>query len=51
MSQFIDDSLIIEDIITLRVQCIHLFNEMLRKINLEAIDENCILSKMLRNEI
>lgn len=47
----IDENLEINDITTQRTVCIHLYNEVLRKINLNSIGNNCILSKMLRNQI
>lgn len=47
----LDEKLNIDDLITYRTQCIHLYNEMFRQLDLNEIPENCVLSRMFRNEI
>ncbi len=47
----LDEGLAIDDVITPRTQCMHLYNEMFRQLDLKDIPDNCILGKMLRNEI
>ena len=34
-----------------RTSCVHLYNEILRAIDIDKIDENCILARMFKNEI
>lgn len=51
VSKLLDPDLILNDVISSRTQCIHLYNEMLRHIDLSRLDENCILSKMLTNTL
>lgn len=41
----------IADITSSRTLCIHLYNEMLRGVNLESLDRQSILCKMLENKI
>lgn len=41
----------INDITSKRSMCVHLYNEKLKSINLNLITKDCILSKMLANEI
>ncbi|MHC5226443.1 glycosyltransferase family 32 protein [Ignatzschineria sp. LJL83] len=47
----LDPDLQVEDVITNRTQCFHLYNEMLRKVDLRHISPTSILYKMLQNEI
>ena len=47
----LDGGLEIDDITTPRTVCIHLYNEILRKVDLKSINDNCILSKMLINKV
>lgn len=49
--QLIDPDLKIEDVTSSRTVCVHLYNEMLRNIDIDNIDQNSILAKMFRNEI
>ena len=51
ISKLLDPELTLEDLITHRTQCIHLYNEMLKNVNLTNIPESCILSKMLENNL
>ncbi|MDQ1209805.1 hypothetical protein QE380_002728 [Acinetobacter baylyi] len=51
ISQLCDSNLDINDITTSRTSAIHLYNEMLRGINLENLEPNSTLARMLRNEI
>lgn len=51
ISQLCDSNLNIHDITTSRTSTIHLYNEMLRGINLDNLEPNSILAQMLRNEI
>lgn len=51
ISQILDPDLRITDLITSRTICFHLYNEMIKLINLNDLNESCVLSKMLRNEI
>lgn len=51
IKQLLDPLLAIEEVTTSRTICIHLFNEMLKKVDFHALDENSLLSKMMRNEI
>lgn len=51
ISQLCDPNLTIQDITTSRTLAIHLYNEMLRGINLESIDSNSTLARLLKNEI
>ncbi|RKG33858.1 galactosyltransferase Lgt5 [Acinetobacter guerrae] len=51
INQLCDSNLNINDITTARTSAIHLYNEMLRGINLENLETNSILSRLLRNEI
>lgn len=46
-----DPQLNIEDVTSSRTSCVHLYNEILRAIDIDKIDENCILAKMFKNEI
>jgi hypothetical protein len=47
----LDPDLTIDDLVTSRTQCIHLFNEMFRKLNSYEVPEQSVLGKMFRNEI
>lgn len=51
VNQLMDSGLKLDDITTSRTQCIHLYNEMLKGIDLQSLDRNSVLAKMLRNEI
>ncbi len=51
ISQLCDSSLDIKDITTSRTSAIHLYNEMLKGIDLENLEINSILARLLRNEI
>lgn len=51
VNQLMDPDLEIEDITTSRTLCIHLYNEMLRGIDLQSLDPECVLAQMFRNEI
>lgn len=46
-----DPELSIGDLITSRTLVFHLYNEMLRKVDLKKIPKECVLYKMLQNEI
>lgn len=49
--KLMDANLSIDDVITENSVCVHLYNETMRHVDLTKIDPNCILAKMLRNEI
>lgn len=49
--KLLDEKLKISDIISQKSMCVHLYNETLRGMDLDAIADKCILSKMLTNEI
>lgn len=49
--KLMDSKLSIDDVITGNSVCVHLYNETMRHVDLTKIDPNCILAKMLRNEI
>lgn len=51
IGQLTDSGLNIEDITSTRTLGIHLYNEMLRNLDLDEITPNSILAKMFRNEI
>ncbi|WP_151765700.1 glycosyltransferase [Acinetobacter colistiniresistens] len=51
IGQLTDSGLNIEDITSTRTLGIHLYNEMLRNLDLDKIAPNSILAKMFRNEI
>lgn len=51
ISQLLDIKLCLEDIITHRTQCVHLYNEKLRNVDFEHLKHTSILYKMLKNEI
>lgn len=51
VSKLFDPDLRIEDIISHRTQCIHLYNEMLRNIPLDQVHPESVLGKMLSNSI
>ena len=51
ISKLLDPALTLKDIVTHRTQCIHLYNEMLKDVDLLNIPNNCILSKMLDNSL
>lgn len=49
--QLLDDKINIHDIITDDSICIHLYNETLRNVDISHLPYNCVLAKILRNEI
>ncbi|WP_323842735.1 galactosyltransferase Lgt5 [Moraxella sp. Pampa] len=49
--KLLDPALTLDDIITERSVCVHLYNEVLRHQDLSHIDKNCVLAKMLDNQI
>lgn len=49
--KLLDANIQINNIITDDCLCVHLYNETIRQKDLTKIDPNCILAKMLRNEI
>lgn len=51
IGQLMDSRLQIEDIVSSKTVCVHLYNEMLRNVDLEKIAPESILAKMFRNEI
>ncbi|WP_179997093.1 MULTISPECIES: glycosyltransferase [unclassified Acinetobacter] len=51
ISQLWDPELSVQDITTSRTLGIHLYNEMLRGLDLNTIDQRSILARLLRNEI
>lgn len=51
ISQLCDPNLTIEEVITSRTSCVHIYNEILRGIDISVLDKACILSKFLRNEV
>ncbi len=51
VGQLLDPALKIEDLTSSRTQCVHLYNEMLRKMDLEKIPAGCVLAKMIDNEV
>lgn len=51
IKQLLDANLDLDDIVTSRTICVHLYNEMLRNVDLDNIEHNSILAKMFRNEI
>ncbi|MFV5453755.1 glycosyltransferase [Acinetobacter towneri] len=51
ISQLCDPKLTIQDITTSRTLAIHLYNEMLRSIDLSSLDSNSTLARLLKNEI
>ena len=51
IGQLLDPRLQIEDIVSSKTVCVHLYNEMLRNVDLEKIAPESILAKMFRNEI
>lgn len=51
ISQILTPNLNVSDIVSYRTCCIHLYNEKLRKVDLNSLDLNSILSKMLNNQI
>ena len=51
VSKLLDPDLKINDLITHRTKCIHLYNEMIKNIDLEDIPKTSILSKMLENSL
>lgn len=51
VSKLLDPDLKINDLITHRTKCIHLYNEMIKSIDLEDIPKTSILSKMLENSL
>lgn len=51
VSHFTDPNLNIEDITSSRTLCLHLYNEMLKKVDISNLNPTCVLSKMLKNEI
>lgn len=51
VSQLIDSELDLNDIISSRTLCVHLYNEMLKKVDISKLNCESILSKMLTNKI
>lgn len=51
VQKLLDPSLDIHDVTTQYSVCVHLYNETLKNVDLTQIDPNCILAKMLRNDI
>lgn len=51
ISQLLTPHLTIDDITTHRTLCIHLYNEKLRSVNIDTLNKNSLLAKMLNNEI
>lgn len=51
INQFLDPNLSVSDITTSRTLAIHLYNEMLKGIDYSTLDVDCVLSKLLNNEI
>ncbi|MCA4790176.1 MULTISPECIES: glycosyltransferase [Acinetobacter] len=51
ISQLCDPNLTIQDITTSRTLAVHLYNEMLKGIDLEVLNKNSMLYKFLANEI
>lgn len=51
VGQFLDVELDIADIVSKRTACIHLYNEMLRDVNLQELKEDNILYHLLNNDI
>jgi len=47
----LDGDLRIDDVVTSRTVAVHLYNEMLRGLDLGAIEPGCVLQKMLRNAL
>jgi hypothetical protein len=47
----LDGDLRIADIATDRTVAVHLYNEMLRGLNLETLEPGCVLKKILKNEL
>lgn len=51
VNRLLEQNLYIEDITTKNSLCVHLYNEVLRSIDLTKISPNCILSQMLKNQL
>jgi len=51
INQLTDSGLSIDDICSTRTSCIHLYNEMLKNIDISVLDENSVLHQLLKNEI
>lgn len=51
VTQFLTPHLTIDDITTHRTLCIHLYNEKLRSVNIDTLNKNSLLAKMLAQEI
>lgn len=51
ISKLLDPDLTIDDLVTYRTKCVHLYNEMLKNIDLNQISEKCVLNKMLENSL
>ncbi len=51
ISQLCDPELTIDDITTSRTTCIHLYNEMLKGIKLDELDDCTIMSRLLKCDI
>ncbi len=51
VSYLTDPNLKIEDITSTRTLCVHLYNEMLKKVDILQLDPDSVLSKMLLNKI
>ena len=50
-NRLLDDKISIQDIIADESVCIHLYNETLRNVDMDNIPNDCVLAKILRNEI
>lgn len=51
ISQLFDPDLDLSDLVSKRTLCIHLYNEMLKNINISDLDHNCLMYKILHNKI
>lgn len=51
VSKFINPGLDIEDITSKNTLCVHLYNEMLKGVDLNRLDSHSIMYRMLKNEI
>ena len=51
IDRLLEPNLTINDVISDSTLCVHLYNEVLKKIDLNQIDPNCILTLMLENKL
>jgi len=51
VSKLLDPDLTIDDLVTYRTKCVHLYNEMLKNVDLNQISDKCVLNKMLENSL